>query len=55
MALALVLAVAVPCATALVAFRWWLDARPKTQATDVTERLAALESWRVRSEMGKLR
>ena len=55
-ALAVVLAVAIPCAAALVAFRWWLDSRPKGEAaSDVTARLAALESWRVRSEMGKLR
>lgn len=45
-----------PCATFLVAFRWWLDARPKESATgDVTERLAQLEAWRTRQELGKLR
>lgn len=57
-AVAMVLAV-VPCATLLVAFRWWLDARPKPQpqspASDVLERVVQLEAWRTRQEMGKLR
>lgn len=51
------LVVLLPCVTFLVAFRWWLDARPKPGAvpTDLMERLQQLEAWRTRNEMGKLR
>jgi len=51
------LVVAMPCVTFLVAFRWWLDSRPKASAHDaaLVERLERLETWRTHTEMGKLR
>ena len=49
-------AVGLPCASALVALRWWLEARraPAPDA-DVRARLESLEGWRSRAEMGRLR
>lgn len=50
------LVVLLPCATFLVAFRWWLDARPKPgEPSDVAARLQKLEAWRQANEFGKLR
>lgn len=51
------IAVSIPCATFLIAFRWWLDSRQRQEPVDaaVLERLARLESWRTHSELGKLR
>jgi hypothetical protein len=50
------LVVLLPCVTFLVAFRWWLDARPRPGApSDLLERVQQLEAWRTRNEMGKLR
>lgn len=48
--------VALPCVTFLVAFRWWLEAKPKPgPAGDLLERVQQLEAWRTRQELGKLR
>ena len=50
------LVVLLPCATFLVAFRWWLDARPKPgEPSDIAARLQKLEAWRQANEFGKLR
>jgi hypothetical protein len=54
MALAVVASVAVPCGCGLVAFRWWLDAKPKTETGGLGDRVRQLEEWRQRAELGKL-
>lgn len=44
------------CVTALVALRWVLDARRAPQPdVELRQRLDALEAWKSRVEMGKLR
>jgi len=48
--------VTVVCASALFALRMILEARrPPPASEDVRARLEALEQWRSRQEMGKLR
>lgn len=52
-ALAAGLVVGLPCATFLVAFRWWLEARKP--AAELLARIESLEASRARLEMGRLR
>lgn len=50
------LVVAIPCAAGLLAFRWWLDSRPKpTPQGELEQRLRALEDWKMASEFQKVR
>ena len=55
-ALVVALAAGIPCAAALLGFRWWLDARPKPVPRDELElRLKALEEWKQRVEFSQVR
>ena len=50
------LVVAIPCAAGLLAFRWWLDSRPKpTPHGELEQRLRALEDWRTTQELQRVR
>lgn len=54
--LAVGLGFGIPSIAGLVAFRWWLNAKPKPATTPELEvRVTKLEDWRARSELGKLR
>lgn len=54
-ALSVVASVGIVCGSGLVAFRWWLLSRKSEPAGDLPARVAALESWKTRAELGKLR
>ena len=46
----------IPCGCGLVAFRWWLDARPKPTPTgELDVRLRTLEDWKQRQEFAQVR
>lgn len=53
---AVALGFGIPCAAALLALRWWLDAHPKAATpTELEQRIRSLEDWKLRAEFQQVR